>query len=557
MFRLTLLHHQKLLWRGDELRPFEANGGLEVSTVRGIQLRRIGIRGAGVTLLAQASTYVVQLAGTLILARTLLPSDFGLLTVVTTFSIFLASIGQIGFPEAILQREDMNHRLASNLFWMNLGIASALTLVFAATGPLLARAYGDARLALITVATSLSIFFTGASVVHLALLNRTMRFAAVSANNIISRFVSLLLSVGMARMGFGYWALVAGVVMQPLAATIAAWVQCRWIPSLPRSAEGTATLFRFALNVNGRWNLSYCTRNLDNLLVGWRFGSGPLGFYKKAYDLFALPANQFLSAFPVAVSTLSRLTRDPAQYRRYLLATVSAVSLLGMGTSGVLTLVGRDIVRLILGPAWEFSGWIFTFFGPGIGVMLIYSITGMIHLSIGTTGRWLRWTVIELAVTALLFVLALPFGPMGVAAAWTASFWILIFPGFRYAGKPIQLEVSPVVRITLNFTVAALLAGATSALIVHQIPSLSTLPRWIGALIRITLTSSVFVPLYVGAVILVHRGCAPLRQFAGILREMISSRQLPSQSSAIEKVYPNQPVPVPHSTATGDATYTC
>lgn len=478
---------------------------------------------------AQLGVFLVQLVGTVILARLLPPSDFGLVAAATTFSIFLASIGQVGFPEAILQRENIDQKAASNLFWINLASAFALTLAFAASGSLLARVYKDARLSHIAVGISVSIFFTGVPVAHLALLDRAMRFTATSTNNVISRVFSMVLSVVLAWAGFGYWALVAGVVAQPLAATVGAWWLCRWVPSLPSRAEGTGSLFRFALNVNGRWNLNYCTRNLDNFLVGWRFGSGALGFYKKAYDLFVLPANQFFSTFPVGVSTLSRLTRDPAQYRRYFLGGLSVVALVGMGAGGILTLVGSDLVRLILGSAWGFSGRIFTFFGPGIGVMLVYGLTGMLHLSVGTPGRWLRWTVLELAVTAILFVVGLHWGPVGIAAAWTVSFWILIIPGFRYAGRPIGLEVAPVALMTGRYLFASVLAGTGCVLILRLLPALAELQHWTGALIRIATTGVFFVTLYAVAVILVHGGYAPLRQFSGVLREMVSRRKSLSQ----------------------------
>jgi O-antigen/teichoic acid export membrane protein len=503
------------------LKPFEASGAFPKINY-GNHLRGVAIRGAGITLLAQASTYLVQLVGVTILARILVPSDFGLVTVVTTVSIFLAGISQSGFPEAILQREEFNRYVASNAFWITFGIAAAMTLGFAATGPLLARLYGDPRIARVTVVVSLSILLTGAAVVHLALLDRGMRFSAGAANTIVSRLASVGVSVLMARAGWGYWALVGGVIAQPLAALIGAWSLCQWIPSLPRATEGTRSLFSFAVNVNAMGNISYWTRNMDNVLVGWRFGSGPLGFYKKAYDLFALPANQFVSVFPVAVSTLSRLTRDPAQYRRYFLAGLSSLALVGMAAAGSLTLVGRDVVRLILGPHWGPAGWIFTCFAPGIGFLLIYRASAVIHLSIGTPGRLLRWTIVEFVVTVFLFLLGLHWGPMGVAVAWTASFCILIIPGFRYAGKPIDLEVTSVIATTWRFLAASLLAGFVCALIIRQFPSFAGLPDPAGAVIRIIATSSAFLIFYLGGVILLHQGRAPLLQFADVLREMIS-----------------------------------
>lgn len=483
-----------------------------------------------------------------ILARLLVPADFGLVTVVTTFSIFLAGIAQIGFPEAILQREELDHHIASNAFWINVGIASALTLIFAAAGPLLARFYGDSRIAGVAEVTSCSIFLTGASVVHVALLDRGMRYAVGAANTIASRLLSVTIAVILARAGWGYWALVAGVIAQPLALLVGAWSLCRWIPGIPRSAEGTRSLFSFAVNVNAMGNIGYWTRNMDNVLVGWRFGSSALGFYKKAYDLFALPANQLFSVFPVAVSTLSRLTRDPAQYRRYFLGGLSAIALVGMGAAGTLTLVGRDLVRLILGPAWGTAGLIFTVFAPGIGFLLIYKAAGLVHLSIGTSGRLLRWTIVEFFVTGVLFLLGLHWGPVGIAAAWTTSFCILIIPGFRYAGSPIALEVSSVISTTWRYVVASLLSGGASFLVIHRIPGLAALPNATGALVRVIVSSLIFLIMYLGAVVLVHQDFAPILEFAGVLREMTavsrpeaSGRQEDTAQTEVEKLV--APVP--------------
>ena len=536
-FPIYLPLHHAFLRKSLPLKPFDTNGLFRTS-VGTSRLRGVAIRGAGVSLLAESSTYLVQLAGVMVLARLLVPADFGLVTVVTTVSMFLATMVRIGFPEAILQRETINHHVASNVFWIIAGISGLLTLGFALSGAMLAKVYADPRISRIAAVTSLSIFFTGTSVVHLTLLDRSMCFVTQSAIKITCRVISVTTSVLLAWAGWGYWALVGGVIADPLTASIGGWLFCRWVPALPRRVEGTAQLVSFATHVSGASNLNYWTRNIDNLLVGWRFGPAPLGFYKKAYDLFILPVNQFFSAFPVAITTLSRLARDPVQYRRHFLAGLSALALVGMGTAGALTFVGQDLVRVILGPAWGTAGLIFTFFAPGIGILLIYKATVMIHLSIGTPARYLRWTMIELVVTGALFLLALPWGPPGVAVAWTASFAILIIPAFRYAGKPIQLEVTTVVGSTWKYFAASLLAACGCAFFTHRARFLAELPSWTGALVRVIATSSVFLALYLVAVILVHRGCAPLWQFAGLLREAISTNndrlQLPDRANEEE-----------------------
>lgn len=503
-----------------------------MSSAEGGALRRVAVRSAGVMVFAQALGFAVQMVATVVLARMLLPGDFGVVAMVTTFSLLLVSFGQVGFPEAVVQREQIDHHLVSNLFWINLGASLVLTIAFAAAGSLLAKFYGDPRVAHVAIGVSLTIIVTATSVLHLALLKRAMRFSAVSVNDILARVVSVGVSIFLAWKGWGYWALIAGAIAQPLIASIGAWIQCPWLPSLPRRVAGTGSVVSFALHVNGRFSVDYFARNMDNLLVGWRFGPGPLGFYKKAYDLFSLPANQLLSVFPVVVSTLSRLNRDSSQYRRYLLGGLSVLALVGMAVGADLTLVGKDLVRLVLGPHWDEAGRLFMFFGPGIGVMLIYGTHGMIHLSIGTPGRWFFWGIIEFVVTGALFLVALPWGPAGIATAWTTSFWILIVPAFWYAGKPINFGIAPFVAALWKFAFASLLAGVACFLIVGRISWLVAAGGSLGALARIVSTSLVFTGLYILAIIVLHRGLAPLHQLTGILKEMAPWRKFTKPSPA-------------------------
>ncbi len=109
-----------------------------------------------------------------------------------------------------------------------------------------------------------------------------------------------------------------------------------------------------------------------------------------------------------------------------------------MAAGADLTLVGKDVVRLILGSQWSESARIFELFGPGIGAMLLCSTIGWIHLSIGKPGRWLRWTLFQLSVTACLFLLALQWGAGGncrsVERVLLESFdsWLLVcWPAHR------------------------------------------------------------------------------------------------------------------------------
>ena len=520
------------------MKPFDKHGAF-CPPVTGIQL--LAIRGAGITVFSGGLGIGIQMLATMILARLLTPADFGLVTMVTTFSLLLVNFGLNGFTEAVIQREDLDHRLASNLFWISIGTGLVLTIGFAAAGSVLARFYHDPLVAHVAVGISPTILVTSAQVLHLALLKRAMRFSQVSANDLISRTLSVAISIILAWKGFGYWSLVIGTVAQPLTTLVGSWWLCRWIPGLPSQVQGTSAAVRFAMHVYACFGLNYFCRNTDNILVGWRFNAQPLGFYKKAYDLFALPSGLLVSSLTVvAVAGLSRLKVDRVQYQRYLLRALSAVAFVGMGLGGELTLVGKYVIQMLLGSGWEPAGRIFTFFGPGIGVMLLYGTTDWIHLSLGRADRWFRWSLIEYAVTVSLFVLGLHWGPVGVAMAWTASFWLLTIPAFSYAGKPVELEISSVIHAVWKYVLASLLAAVSSAVVISHIPSLASVSTMPAVLLQIALISMVFGSLYITCVVLLHEGLSPLQEHARLLRQMIPWSRISTYSQTVPASAPTQ-----------------
>jgi PST family polysaccharide transporter len=157
--------------------------------------------------------------------------------------------------------------------------------------------------------------------------------------------------------------------------------------------------------------------------------------------------------------------------------------------------------------------------------MLIYSLTGWIHLSLGKADRWFRWGVIQVCAMTLMFLLALPWGAAGIAVAWTTSFWILTLPGLRYAGEPVGLRVTSIFLAVWKYIGSGLLAGYTSILIIRKFPVFAAGSGAAGALTRVVVTSVLFGSLYLLAVILTHRGVRPIREVAAILKDAASRRK--------------------------------
>jgi polysaccharide transporter, PST family len=515
------------------LKPFDASGAFAPTVPRGgTALRSLAIRGAGMNIFSGAISLAIQIAATVVLARILAPRDFGLVAMVTTFSLLLANTPTNGFIDSMLQRKEITERLASNLFWISAAVAVVLTLGFIAVAPLLALFYSEPSVTKVTWGLSLQILLTCLPVVHAALLRRAMRFPALARNDIVARAVGVIVSIAFGMAGWGFWALIIGQNALALSTAVGVWMMCPWAPGLPRRKSGTREAIQFAGHISFRYGLNYFVRNFDNLLVGWRFGANPLGYYKKAYDLFTMSLTQLVSANAnVAVSALSRVREDRAQYMRYVLGAMGMLAFIGMGLAGDLTLIGKDVIRVLLGPKWDTAGWIFTFFAPAIGIMMVNGIHGWIHVSLGHADRWVRWGIFEWVITSLLFFVGLPWGPQGIALAWCVSFWVLTLPAIWYAGKPIDFGVAPVISATWRYTVAALAAAVAAFLVLSHSAWLQQAPGTAGAAMRIACTSALFSAFYLGSVVILYGGPAPLRTMRTLLGEL-RGRPRPAAVSA-------------------------
>lgn len=485
------------------------------------QLKRLAIRGTGAAVFAQTFNHGIQIVGTIILARILTPGDFGLVTMVIVISLLLANFGGNGFTEAIIQEERINHSQISTLFWINTGISTALTLLFIALAPVLASIYKDQRIVMITVIFGISIIITGLATQHLALLKRRMQFYRTSANSIVAILISFIVSIAMALLGFGYWSLIARHFCYTVSITIGAWLLCSWRPGLPKKFKQVKTLVKFALNVYGNFCINYLSRNIDKVLIGKFHGSIQLGQYDRAYHLSSMLHNQLTVPIAnVAVATLSRLRNDPEKCLQYFVKVLSIIAFIGMPLSAIFTLIGQDLILLILGNQWTLAGHIFIAFGPMIGIMLLYGTHTWLHYSMGRADRLFKWSIVGTMVTVVFFFIGIPFGALGVAVACSASYYVLIIPGLLYAGQPIQLKLSHILSAVWKCFTAAFLSGLL-CFYIYSSTLISEVFLELNIIIRLLATSFFCMSLYLIMIIILYQSFSPILQFIIVLRDMV------------------------------------
>jgi len=439
-----------------------------------------------------------------------------------SFSMLLQNFGTNGFIEATIQREEINHKQVSTLHWINVAINLTLTLLFMASAPLIAWFYKEPLLKPIVLMIAIPILLGGVSTQHQALLRRNMEFYKIAACDIGATLASLGIAILLAYWGWGYWALVARWIASPLVTAAGSWLLCGWRPTRPARGTGVRPMLSFALHTYGNFVLFYFCKTVDKMLVGRAYGSQALGNYDRAYQLSNMLPSQLLSPLnSVAMPAFSRLANDPAKYRQTYLNLLSVLAFVSMPASAVLTLTGKDLILLLLGPQWKSAGPIFSVFGLSIGVLILYSTHAWLHLSLGTPDRWLRWAVIAFIVTLLLFVAGLRFGPLGVATGYSAALYILTGPAIWYAGRPIHLKLSSVISGVWKAFASALGAGLLCRLVMSHY--VSTASSFISShlLVGIVVSSTLCISIYLGLVLALHRSMKPLKQLSHLLRDMI------------------------------------
>ncbi len=385
-------------------------------------LRGRTISSVVVTMSAQAAKFTLSLASTVILARLLSPRDFGLVAMVTTVTGFLLVFKDAGLSIATVQREGITHAQVSNLFWINIGISFLSTLVVAALAPLIAAFYHDDRLIRITLVLSMTFLLSGSTIQHQALLKRQMRFKAIALIEVSSMAVGVFVGALMALLRYGYWALVGSALSMEATGLLLTWSVSQWRPGLPSRHSGIRPLITFGAHLTLSSLIFYLARGTDNLLIGRFYGAASVGLYSRASALLMRPVEQFLGPVnAVFVPALSRLQGQPERYRTTFLRLYEAVALVGFVFTGLFLALSRPVTLVLLGYKWENAAVIFGGFTIAAFCVPLAGASTWLFTSQGRGREMLTAGSINALVTVLSFIAGLPFGPVGVATAFSIS----------------------------------------------------------------------------------------------------------------------------------------
>lgn len=431
---------------------------------------------------ARYSTLVLRTLFNAVLARILVPEDYGIVAITAVFTVFFSLLADMGLGAGIIQNKELTRDDIGGIFAFSLRLGGVLAVAFALFSLPLSHFYGKRELIPVGMLLSIQLFFNTLNVVPQALLLKRKDFKRVALRILLSCIFSGLAGIGLALAGLKYYALVIQAILD--AAFIFAWNYFSTRPPMARKVKRESidkirsySGFLFGFNL-----INYFARNTDNLLIGKVIGAAPLGYYDKSYKLMLYPVNNLTHVItPVLHPILSEHQHDkPYIYRKYL-QVVQLLSLLGAFITPFFWFCSAEIIRILYGSQWEAAIPCLRWMSLAMWAQMILSSAGTIFQSLGDTKRLFLSGSMNAVLVVAFIVAGLVEGSIeavarNVAIAYNlqfvATFYILVHLSFGLRTRHFLKGLLP----HLGVMAAVALSGYFSTLL----PSLPTVWSFIA-----------------------------------------------------------------------------
>ena len=412
--------------------------------------------------------------GQVIIARLLVPADFGIIALITVFIGFAAIFSDFGLGSALIQQRDLGDDTISAVFRFSVFGALFLTGSLWAAAPIMEDFYGVEGLRGLTRLLAIGFFASSVSLVPRALLQRDMRFKLLAQADVVATFLGLLATIAIALKTRSPVAIAIGAVVSSSAGTLLVWRGLGHYTWMSSRGQLPRRIWSYGGNLVGFTIINYWARNVDNLLIGKWLGPVSLGLYSRAYNLMLLPVNQVVAALnPVILPTLAALQRDTERFRRAYLSAVRAIAFVTFPMMAGLAVTAYPFIALVFGAKWieavplvQILAW----------VGLLQSLTnpvGLIYLATGSTARMLQWGLLGSSACVVALVIGALLGSArAVASAYLLVNILLTYPAIAFAGVLVELRFYQVLDAIKHTVLATGLMTTSVFLAEHGLTSL-------------------------------------------------------------------------------------
>ncbi len=385
---------------------------------------------------AQGVQFIIQI----ILARLLLPSDYGIIAMLTIFIGISQTFVNSGFSNALIRKLDRDENDYTTTFLFNIAVGVIFYGLLYLGAPLIASFYNIPLLASITKLIGLSVVFNSLCIVQQAILTIKIDFKTQTYVSLFSVIISGGIAIYLASEGFGAWALAWQVVIAAFLRSVLFWILVGWKPKGRFSKKSFKSLFGFGSKLLASGLLDTIYKNIYLIVIGKLYSSQLLGFYSKGKDLSVYPASSITTIIQrVTYPILSEMQDDEERlrnnYRKLLRLSAFIIFPLMVG----LTALADPLVRLLLTDKWEDSILLLQILCCSMMWYPIHAINLNLLQVKGRSDLFLRLEVYKKILTTVILFSTLPFGIVALCIGQVVNSLIALFVNTYYTGKLIEV----------------------------------------------------------------------------------------------------------------------
>lgn len=269
------------------------------------------------SIINMVSKYSVVLLGLIfnaILARILTPDDYGVVAIATVFTNFFVLFSDMGIGAAVIQNKDLTDTDTNRIFTFTLFLGIALNILFSALSIFLVKIYDNSIYYKIGPLLGVSLAFSAFNMVPNAVLMKSKKFLMVGIRTILTGLMGYIAAVVIALLGGGCYAIVIQSIITSFLVFVWNIISTGLKPNTKNITISIKKIWGFSSYQFGFNIVNYFSRNMDNLLAGYYFGSAQLGFYDKAYRLMRYPVDNLTNIITPSIQPILSEHQNDCKY---------------------------------------------------------------------------------------------------------------------------------------------------------------------------------------------------------------------------------------------------
>lgn len=304
-------------------------------------------------LMERGGTQGIQFVVQIILARLLLPEDYGIIALVIIFTSIANVFVQSGLNTALIQKKDADEADFSSVFYLSLLMACLIYIVLFLAAPFIAAFYKIPEITPVFRVLSITLFFGAFNSIQNAVVARNLEFKKLFFSSTGAILISGTVGIYMAYTGFGVWALVGQQISNQLFVTLILWFTVKWRPQLLFSLERVKALFSFGWKLLVSALIDTVYRDLRSLIIGKMYNPAMLGFYNRGQQFPSLIVSNINGSIqsvmlPVLSSQQDNRPRVKDMMRRAIVTSSFIIFPMMVG----LAVTAEPLVKILLTDKW-------------------------------------------------------------------------------------------------------------------------------------------------------------------------------------------------------------